>query len=270
MAMNFRFSFFFSVAAAVLLARAAAVDSVVVFNEISYHPADADPAGEWIELHNQMAIDVDLSAWHIEDGVNITFAEGTVIPGGGYLLVAANPAALQAASGRSGVQGPFTGSLNNGGERLELRDRNDRLMDKMVFSDGGKWPVAPDGSGATLAKRDQNTISDESGNWTSSVVVGGTPGARNFPSANATILPLVAMDALWRHEVLGTDLGTAWKEPGFNDSSWLGVSGPTLVGYWPFNSDAVAAFGTSGELIGPPVGAVDRAGTAGGGGELVP
>jgi hypothetical protein len=104
--MNFRFSFFVSVAAVVLLARAAAVDSVVVFNEIRYHPADSDPAGEWIELHNQMAIDVDLSAWHIEDGVNITFPEGTVIPGGGYLLVAANPAGLQAASGRSGEQGP--------------------------------------------------------------------------------------------------------------------------------------------------------------------
>ncbi len=249
--------------AALMLAPAAAVDSVVVFNEINYHPADGDAAGEWIELHNQMAVDIDLSAWHIEDGVNITFPEGTVIPGGGYLLVAANPAALQAASGLSGVQGPFSGGLNNGGERLELRDRNDRLMDKVVFSDSGKWPVAPDGSGATLAKRDQNTISNEPGNWTSSVVVGGTPGARNFPSANATILPLVAMEALWRHEVSGTDPGTAWKEPAFNDAAWLGVNGATLVGYWPFNSNAAASFGSSGQLIGSPAAAVDRAGTAG-------
>ena len=66
------------------LSRAAAVDSVVVFNEINYHPGPGDTADEWVELHNQMAIDIDLSAWHIEDGINFTFSEGTIIPAGGY------------------------------------------------------------------------------------------------------------------------------------------------------------------------------------------
>ena len=37
-------------------------DSVVVFNEIMYHPEDADGI-EWIELHNQMSVDVELSGW---------------------------------------------------------------------------------------------------------------------------------------------------------------------------------------------------------------
>lgn len=248
---------------ALLLTPAAAVDSVVVFNEISYHPADTDPAGEWIELHNQMAIDIDLSAWQIEDGINITFPEGTIIPGGGYLLVAANPAALQSGSGLSGVKGPFTGSLNNDGERLELRDRNGRLMDKMVFADGGKWPLAPDGSGATLAKRDPDTISDAPENWTSSVVTGGTPGARNFPVTSATVQSLISMDAIWRHEVTGTDLGAAWKEPAYNDTAWPGVNSASLVGYWPLNGNAVATMGTNGDLTGAPAAAADRAGTAG-------
>ena len=83
-------------ALAFMLCRAAAVDSVVVFNEISYHSVGNESASEWIELHNQMAIDIDLSGWHLEDGVNFTFAEGTIIPGGGYLVVASNPGALQA------------------------------------------------------------------------------------------------------------------------------------------------------------------------------
>ena len=39
---------------------AAAVDSVVVFNELQYHPVPGDAGGEWSELHNQMAIDVGL------------------------------------------------------------------------------------------------------------------------------------------------------------------------------------------------------------------
>jgi hypothetical protein len=41
---------------------AAAVDSVVVFNEVHYHPATNEVASEWVELHNQMAVDIDLSA----------------------------------------------------------------------------------------------------------------------------------------------------------------------------------------------------------------
>ncbi|MGH7968812.1 MAG: hypothetical protein ACREIC_08815, partial [Limisphaerales bacterium] len=38
-------------------------DSVVVFNEIMYHPGTNTVGGEWLELHNQMAVDVDLSGW---------------------------------------------------------------------------------------------------------------------------------------------------------------------------------------------------------------
>jgi hypothetical protein len=249
-------------ALAVVLCRAAAVDSVVVFNEISYHPASNESANEWIELHNQMAIDIDLSGWHLEDGVNFTFAEGTIIPGGGYLLVASNPGALQGATGLNNVFGPFAGSLNNAGERLELRDRNDRLMDKLTYADGGKWPVAPDGSGATLAKRDPNTISDSPDNWMSSVAIKGTPGARNIPVTSSIERSLISLNTVWRHEASGTDLGTEWKGPAFDDTAWPGVNGATLVSYWPFNGNATATRGTDGTFSGAVTAAPDRNGTA--------
>ncbi|MGD0413708.1 MAG: lamin tail domain-containing protein [Verrucomicrobiota bacterium] len=51
-------------------------DSVVVFNEIMYHPGTNAAGGEWLELHNQMAVDVDLSGWSITNGVSYTFPEG--------------------------------------------------------------------------------------------------------------------------------------------------------------------------------------------------
>jgi hypothetical protein len=85
-----------------------AVDSVVVFNELNYHPATNETASEWIELHNQMAIDIDLSAWRITGDVDYTFAEGTIIPGGGFLVIASDPAALggRTASPISPVRSP--------------------------------------------------------------------------------------------------------------------------------------------------------------------
>ncbi|MSU36344.1 MAG: hypothetical protein EXS36_14855 [Pedosphaera sp.] len=247
------------------LSPASAVDSVVVFNEIQYHPPIDANTSEWIELHNQMAVDIDMSAWHIEGGIHFTFAEGTIIQGGGYRVVASNPVALGAATGLSNVLGPFTGSLGNAGEKLKLRDRNGRLMDQLTYNEGGKWPLAPDGSGAALAKRDPNTISDVAENWTSSVVLGGTPGTRNFPDSGPVSRSLIALNDPWRFEATGTDLGTGWKERDFNDSSWSGEngqSGTQLVSYWPFNGNATATRGTSGTSSDAVTAGSDRSGTS--------
>jgi len=38
-------------------------DSVVVFNEIMYHPNSDEARLEWVELFNQMSVDVDLWTW---------------------------------------------------------------------------------------------------------------------------------------------------------------------------------------------------------------
>src|SRR5262245_36989916 len=180
--MRMKFAVLVLVAGVVSVRSALAADSVVVFNEIHYHPATNEAVNEWIELHNQMAIDIDLSAWSVRGGVDFTFAEGTIILGGGYLVVASDPASLRAGSGLTNVVGPFSGRLNNSSARLELQDRNGRMMDRFEYGDEGKWPIAPDGSGATLAKANANTPSDAPEFWTSSVRVGGTPGGRNFPA----------------------------------------------------------------------------------------
>jgi hypothetical protein len=164
-----------------------ALDATVVFNELMYHPASgATEQLEWVELYNQMAVDIDLSKWSLEGGVDFTFPEGTFLGGGEYLVVASNPAAMESIGGFAGAFGPYVGQLSNGGEAIELRDRNDRLMDEIEYGDGDLWPIAPDGSGASLAKINRDAASGPAANWTSSRVVGGTPGELNFaftPSA---------------------------------------------------------------------------------------
>ena len=156
-------------------------DSVIVFNEIHYHPLAREAELEWVELHNQMAVDVDISGWYLSDAVFFQFPGETIIPGGAYLVVALNPAALEAEAGIAGAFGPFVGRLDNSGENLELRDHNARLMDGVSYRSGGRWPVAADGSGVTLSKLDPDTRSSKTGSWTISSRVGGTPGAVNFP-----------------------------------------------------------------------------------------
>ncbi len=157
------------------------LDGTVVFNEIMYNPSGPDETLEWIELYNQQSVNMDLSAWSLSGGVDYTFPEETVIPGGGYLVIAANPAALEAAGDYDAALGPYEGRLSNAGETLRLLSNNGRAMNEVEYGDGGQWPVGPDGGGVSLAKRDHGSASGSAQNWTHSGIVGGTPGADNFP-----------------------------------------------------------------------------------------
>jgi len=193
----------------------------VTFNEVHYHPADALVETEWIELHNQMAVRVDLSAWQITGGVNFTFAEGTTIEAGAFILVAANPGQL------AGASGPWVGSLNNGGEQIRLRTRHGRVMDELAYADSGRWPVGSDGSGATLAKRHPEAASLPAGSWRPSVQAGGTPGGHNFPlGGDSPQVQVIEPGGDWRYEASGSDLGDAWRGLTYDDSTWeVGAAG---------------------------------------------
>ncbi|MCL5097357.1 MAG: lamin tail domain-containing protein, partial [Candidatus Omnitrophica bacterium] len=164
-------------------------DSTVVFNEIMYHPATNEAAMEWVELYNQMAVDMDLSGWSIEGGIQYVFPEGTVLAGGGYLIVASSPDTLATNLVSTNIYGPFVGRFDNAGERLELRNNNHRLMDEVSYKDSDEWPVAADGAGVSLAKLDPNAASDLAENWTTSSRMGGTPCAPNFPAPSDSNLP---------------------------------------------------------------------------------
>ena len=196
------------------------LDSTTVFNEIMYHPAD-DGTPEWIELHNQMSVDMDLSGWSLVGGVEFEFAPGTVIAGGGFLVVSDDPQALANGTGYGGALGPFRGSLSNGGEQLELRNNNDRVMNVVDYDDAGQWPVGPDGSGATLAKAKEVLASEPADNWKTSRQMGGTPGAENFPAVSQSQSVLIDFNGEWKYDDTGTDLGTAWRQPAFDDANWM-------------------------------------------------
>ncbi len=149
-------------------------DSVVVFNEIHYHPGGDNTALEYIELYNQMAPDVDLSNWRI-GGSRFRLSRRHGLGGWQYLVIARDPGALQAATGFAGALGPFAGNLSNSGEPLRLYNNNRsfrttsgagstgavseslegrRIMDEIAYADVFPWPSGADGSGSTLAKRD--------------------------------------------------------------------------------------------------------------------
>ncbi|MCH8923694.1 MAG: lamin tail domain-containing protein, partial [Planctomycetes bacterium] len=200
------------------LERRLVLDSTVVFNEIMYNPVGPDDDLEWIELHNQLAVDMDISAWTLEGGVDFEFPANTILPGRGYLVVAANPESLEAATGLDNVFGPFSGRLNNGGEELRLFNIDGRRLNVLDYSDDGDWPVEPDGGGASLAKADPLTNSIDAENWTFSADVGGTPGAAN----------VVSVENIQLNEIAGADDGSFFIEIANDGPSTLNVGGYVL------------------------------------------
>lgn len=163
-------------------------DSIVTFNEIMYNPAGIDDGLEWIELRNQMGIDMDISGWRLDGAISFDFVEGTVIPGNSYLVIAADPEQLKNTTGFDAAIGPFVGRLNNAGEEIQLRNNSNRVLDILQYNDREDWPVAPDGSGATLSKIYVHTASGEAENWSFSSNIGGTPGATNTTPTESTVV----------------------------------------------------------------------------------
>lgn len=193
---------------------ALALDTIVVFNEVQYHPADAnDPSLEFIELYNQNAVNIDLTGWRISGEVDFSFPAGTTIEGGSYLVIASDPTALEAASGNTGFHGPFTGTLGNGGATLRIRNNNNRLLDELTYNDRSPWPIGADGSGASLSKISPQKSTAPTAHWKHSLPIGGTPGTENFPtsstptpSTNPKALPITI------NEVAGTADASFWIE----------------------------------------------------------
>ncbi|MCA9172484.1 MAG: lamin tail domain-containing protein, partial [Planctomycetales bacterium] len=208
------------------------LDSTVVFNELMYNPPDGQ--SEWLELHNQMAVDIDLSNWSI-DGIDFRFPNQTRLAGGEYLVIAEDPARLGIVPAGIQVFGPYGGRLDGAGERLRLLNISDRVMDELTYSDRGDWPDAADGSGLTLAKRDPQMASAPADNWTHSAEVNGTPGSRNFVPFDATPreYSLVAQNAEWRYQAADAAPSSAWRNVDFNDANWPSAPSVLYAGQFP-------------------------------------
>ena len=160
------FSFFGALAFAfALLGQEAGAD--VVINEIMYRPGTAFPENtnlEYIELRNNGVAPEDLSGWSFTSGVAYTFPVGATIPAGGYVVVSANPAVLQATYGISGVFGPWAA-----GASLSDKDENIRIskpgttpgtfdkVDEVHYASEGDWAD----TGARLFRRVDLDHADE-------------------------------------------------------------------------------------------------------------
>ena len=144
-----------------------------------------DPNTEFIELKNIGAQSINLNYVSFTNGIDITIPDVDLAPGE-YILVVEDIDAFTNKYGRGlNIAGEYTGSLNNGGERIELLDAAGSTIHNFKYSNG--WFTITDGMGFSLVVTDPlNTEpsrwSDKS-TWRPSTAPGGSPGTDNTGQA---------------------------------------------------------------------------------------
>ena len=85
----------------------------VIINEIHYDPVVKTEFAEFVELHNSGTVDADISGWYFSKGISYQFPSGTILPAGGYIVVAQDPSTIQAKFGTPSnlIFGPFEGRM---------------------------------------------------------------------------------------------------------------------------------------------------------------
>ena len=206
--------------------------AALTVSEIMYHPVtspldppdpDTGEALEYIELYNELSETEDLSGYAFVDGVTYEFPQGTLLNPRSFLLAASNPDALRDFYASRGVDltgvdiyGPWGGSLDNGGENVEVCVEGGGRLLRFGYDDAGQWPVAADGTGHSLELLSPFYDLNEPESWEISEKIGGTPGnVGRFTIP--TFDPVSSLPSI------------DWTKGDFDDSTWL--TGVTPIGF---------------------------------------
>ncbi|MFH1718506.1 MAG: lamin tail domain-containing protein, partial [Planctomycetota bacterium] len=117
--------------------------------ELMYHAAEGS-SFDYIELQNISETTLDLTGVRLSGGIDFTFPQTTLEPGG-YIVVAASFASFRSAYGTGiNVAGEYSGSLSNGGESIVLKLPAPLEAAILRFEYSDSWYPTTDGGGETL------------------------------------------------------------------------------------------------------------------------
>lgn len=177
----------------------------IVISEIMYHPSTRTNAGgaEFVEIYNSQPIPENIGGWRLSGDWDYTFALGTILAPGQFLVVAPDPARVQAFYGIANVVGGFTtttggatNTLPNDGGTLRLRNRIGAVLLEVNYSDQPPWPPAADGAGHSLVLAQPSYGEGDSRAWAAGKNMNGSPGTAEptdvEPRRNVVINELLA------------------------------------------------------------------------------
>lgn len=129
---------------------ASAASASLVVTEIMQNPrAVSDSNGEWFEVYNSGAEELNLNGWTFSDNDNDSFTieEDVIVGAGEYFVLGVNSDILANGGVEVGYDYPGNWYLANGGDEVVITDDLGAEIDRVEY-DGG--PVFPDPNGASM------------------------------------------------------------------------------------------------------------------------
>ena len=235
------------------LPNAAPYIAPVVISELLYNPVT--PAVEYVELTNRSSDPVPLydpanpsHVWKFS-GITFVFPAGTVLnPGERILVVPTTSSVFLAAHpevpGGTRVFGPFTGSLDNAGEKIELLMPGDPEPDNsyayytedwVKYGIASPWPVV---TGTPIAKTDLSGLSADPINWGKEFASTGSPGKSNFNTLPASANTSWTINLSGTNATISSGGSTIWIGPSTLMNSTTPISFPTNAASLSLTTDA--------------------------------
>lgn len=137
----------------------AEIDSVVI-NEISWAGTKASAYDEWLELYNNSDNDIDLTGWKLsaqdnEPAINLT---GVIKARGYFLLERTDDNSILEIT----ADQIYNGSLANSGEKLELKNSSNEIIDSVDCLAG--WFAGDNATKASMERKNPAKIGSQD-NW---------------------------------------------------------------------------------------------------------
>ena len=149
-----------------------------VISEIMYKPAArADGRQlEFVELYNSNPWWDDISGYRLAGDIAYTFPAGTIVPGGGFLVIARAPADVESVCGITNVVGPYANSLKKSGTIQFLSDQGAVLLE-VAYDSKLPWSAGAAGTGHSIVLARPSYGEADPRAWALSGAPGGSPGA---------------------------------------------------------------------------------------------
>jgi len=166
----------------------------VVINEVAWMGTKASFSDEWLELYNNTDREINLEGWTLkaEDESPKIILKGVVLAKGHFLLERTNDTTI------SDIKADqiYTGALEDGGEKLQLFDGQNNLIDLVDcssawFKDDKDNKITMERISAGVAGSDpnnwaNNNIITRNGQDAGKSLITGTPKAENSVSKSST------------------------------------------------------------------------------------
>ena len=153
------------------------VEPEPIITEIMYKSANNSP--DWIEIFNPSRKDIDISQWRISDSDpshNYLFPDNTTLPAKSFIVVSEDTSAFKIIYTQPiNLSGNLTFGFGKE-DMVRLYNNSGALIDSVAYSSAVPWYAVCYGSGPSLEIRDLKADNSLSGNWSPSIILGGTPG----------------------------------------------------------------------------------------------